>query len=228
MRTDRVIAFGNARLASTRCPGKMLRPLADTTLTDLALERLSALRGFDGVYFAAYEPELQQRVGHYPNVTLIERSHESAHTCNPITTVHDYLQDLDFDYAFWINSCHPLLRPETIEAALTVFRSDPAMKSLTAVCKTHNWFYALDGTPINNVDPTCIDTKRTPPLYEVVHAFHCFRKTHLFATASYWNNLPGDPHLFEIEPIEAVDVDTESDFLVAAATYTAARSGATA
>lgn len=221
MRTSRVIALGNARLGSHRCPRKMIRPFCGTTLTRLALERLDRLRGFDGVYFAAYEPELQAIAADFEHVTLIHRSRESAEACNPITKVHDYLHGLDCDYVFWINSCLPLLRAETIEHALERFRANPSIRSLTAVVRSHNWFYTLGGAPINNLDPRCIDTKLTPAVYEVCHAFHCFSREHLLSTESYWNNRPDDPHLVEIDPAETVDVDTELDFTVAEGIYSA-------
>jgi len=221
MRRERVIALGNARLGSTRCPGKMLRPFAGTTLTEIAVRRLARTTQFDGVYFAAYEEELKDIVRKYPEVTLIERSEASALASEPITLVHEYLREIDCDYVMWVNSCHALLLPETLDEAVRFFRTHPEIRSMTAVTKTRNWFYTMDGRPVNNPDPRIVNTMLTPAMWEVRHAFHLFRKEHFFLTASYWNNRPMDPYLYEIDPLEALDVDTELDFLIAEQVYRA-------
>ena len=54
----KIIAVGQARLNSTRCKRKMLRPFANTTLVELAVKRLGNVKNFDGVYFGAHEDEL--------------------------------------------------------------------------------------------------------------------------------------------------------------------------
>jgi len=199
----------------------MLRPFAGTTLAEIAVARLAATRAFDAVYFAAYDEPLKQLVRKYPGVRLIERSEASAKASEPITLVHEYLREIDCDYVMWVNSCHALLLPGTLDEAVGFFRSNDQIRSMTAVTKTHNWFYTLDGEPVNNTDPRIVNTLLTPAMWEVRHAFHLFRKDHFFETASYWNNQPGDPFLYEIDPLEALDVDTELDFLIAEQVYKA-------
>ena len=46
-------------------------------------------------------------------------------------------------------------------------------------------------------------------------------KDHFFKTASYWNNTENDPELFQIDDVEALDVDTETDFLISESIYKA-------
>jgi CMP-N-acetylneuraminic acid synthetase len=220
-RGGKIIALGNARLNSSRCLQKMVRPFANTTLAEIAIGRLGATTEFDGVYFAAYDEGLKQIVRQFPTVTLIERSEASANANEPITLVHDYLRNMEFDYVMWVNSCHCLLQPKTLDEAVRYFRAHPEIRSLTSVTRTHNWFYSMDGDPVNNKDPRIVNTKLTPNLWEVRHAFHLFSKEHFFRTASYWNNRPGDPYLYEIDGFEALDVDTELDFVISEQVYKA-------
>ena len=44
MEPARIGVFAFARTQSERCPNKMLRPFAGTTLTDIVLEKLSAFQ----------------------------------------------------------------------------------------------------------------------------------------------------------------------------------------
>ena len=54
-----------ARLGSTRVPGKMLRPFTNTTLVDILLEKLSKSTVINkkDIIFAAYEPVCNVRRG---------------------------------------------------------------------------------------------------------------------------------------------------------------------
>ena len=216
----RLIAFGTARLNSTRCKNKMLRPYADTSLAELAVKRLASLTSFDDVFFAAHENELLDVSRDYlPAASIIERSRESALENTSITVIYDYLRDIDFDYCMWINSCHAFLKPSTIESAATRFKQGKS-RSMTAVRKRYSWFYTLEGRSINNI-PTAAATEQSVPLLEVTHAFHIYQKDHFFKTASYWNNTENDPELFQIDDVEALDVDTETDFLISESIYNA-------
>ena len=50
-----------ARMGSQRVPGKMLKPFADTTLTDILFSKLtkSTIIPKLNIYFSAYEDELK-------------------------------------------------------------------------------------------------------------------------------------------------------------------------
>ena len=210
-----LIALGMARMQSTRCKRKMIRLFAGTTLTELAVKRLAAINNFDAVYFAAYENELLEIANKYlPLKSVIYRDKESAFAgANPddFLKTYDFLRKVDFDYCMWINSCHVFLRPETIDDAASEFRTKE-FKSMTAVKKCFTWFYTMEGDSINN-DPAITSTQFTTPLLEVTHAFHIFSKDQLFKSQSYWNNRKNDPFLYPIDDKEALDIDTEQDFV---------------
>jgi CMP-N-acetylneuraminic acid synthetase len=189
----------------------MLRPFAGSTLVDISLKRLAALTGFSNRYFAAYEPEFLDKAGRY-DVQLIKRSHESANIDEPINRIHEYLRDVDDDYIMWINSCNVFLSPQTIERARQCFLEKKS-RSMTSVVLNRNWFYwPGTGLPINNLDPSNVSTKSTPPVYEVVHAFHIFNREYFLEQSAYWRNQPGDPELFVIPEEERPDIDTEWEF----------------
>jgi len=221
----KLIAFGNARLNpnSPRCKNKMLRPFAGTTLVEIAARRLSNLTSFDGVYFAVHEEKLLKLVRNFlPEDSIIKRSQESASASGPITLIHDYLLDLEFDYCMWVNSCHAFLKSSTLDEAAKRFRQGQ-VRSMTAVRNRYTWFYTPEGKSINN-DPTIVSTAKTPPLFEVTHAFHLFEKDHFFKTASYWRNMENDPLMYVIDDLEALDIDTDIDFLISESVYKTSQS----
>ena len=215
----KVIALGNARLGSTRVKNKMIKPFGKTTLVEIALKRINQLKNFDEIYFAVYEDELIDIAKKIINPnSIIRRSKESADADYPITKVLDYLKNIEFDYCMWINSCHALLKAETIDKAINFFKEN-SFKSMTSVKKRTSWFYDEEMKPLNNTNPTQLRTEKSPPVYEVAHAFHVFNKKYLFQTNSYWSNIKNDPYLYVVSDLEALDVDNEADFIISEAVY---------
>lgn len=213
----KIAALVAVRKNSERCKNKMLRPFAGTTLVDLSLDRLSRLEGVDAKYFAANEDELLNKAACHP-ITVIKRSYESANVDEPINKIHEYLAVVPEDYILWINACNFFLSVDTLVRAVRDFR-DNGYRSMTSVVKNRNWFYSLESKPINNLDPTNVSTKSTPPLYEVVHAFHLFNREYFLEKSAYWRNQWEDPHLFEIPEEENFDIDTEWEFVIGEKLY---------
>ena len=59
---DEVAIVVQARLSSTRIPGKMIRSFADSTLVDILFEKLkrSSIIPFQNIYFSAWDEELKK------------------------------------------------------------------------------------------------------------------------------------------------------------------------
>ena len=204
-----VAVFLNARMQSRRCPGKMLRPFAGSTLLDLCLEKVAAL-GWSTTYFGAHEEALLERARRHPGLILYQRSLESARSDSDPRKIFEILRTIDAPYVMWINPCAPMLTVETLRAALGWFlKSDH--RSLTAVRELGGWFYAGDGRPLNETGGN-VDTMLSRPILQVTHGFHIYDRARMLETGRPWSNRPGDPHLFVIPEAEAYDIDTEEEF----------------
>ena len=57
---NEVAVVVQARMSSHRCPGKMARPFADSTLIDVAIEKIkkSKIIPIENFYLSVHEPEL--------------------------------------------------------------------------------------------------------------------------------------------------------------------------
>jgi|TARA_Y100000294_G_C8451784_1_gene294998 CMP-N-acetylneuraminic acid synthetase len=219
LREIKIIAVGQARLNSSRCNCKMLRPYGNTTLAELAVKRLAKLKNFDGVYFGAHENELLDIAkSNLPKKSIKFRTHDMANTDNMMLS-YSWIKKIDFDYCMWINSCHGHLTPETLDVAIESFKKNK-YKSMTSVVKRSTWYYNQNGDPVNNRNSkTQVISQDSEVLFEVAHAFHVFQKDHFFSTKTYWNNRKNDPFLYVLNDIEALDVDTEEDFLISESVY---------
>jgi CMP-N-acetylneuraminic acid synthetase len=221
-RPDDIAVFLNVRLRSRRCPGKMLRPFAGSTLIDICLKKVSALR-WDKTYFGAYEEELLERAKDYPGLTVYRRSMRSAQSDSDPREIFEILEVIDAPYVLWVNPCAPLLGVETLRAALQRFM-EIGSPALTSVKQVFGWFYSRDGRPLNNMAGN-VDTAQSEPVLQVAHAFHIYARRRMLETGRPWTNAPGDPDLFPIPDAEAHDIDTEEDFETVECLYRIRRQG---
>ncbi|MEE9118714.1 MAG: hypothetical protein V3U02_09010, partial [Calditrichia bacterium] len=205
-----------ARTGSQRCKNKMLREFAGSNLVSIALEKFSVKSKPFKLYFAAYEEELLD-IGRKYDCHIIERDEVSSRG-EKIETVMNYMSQISEDYVMFINACCPFLTIDTLERAIHCFDENKAL-SMTAVVKSHTWYYFQDGRPINFLDPTNLNTKTTEPLYAVTHAFHIFNRKRFIENHYFWTNKKKDPYLFEIPDKEAIDIDTELGFRIAESLY---------
>ncbi len=205
-----------ARTKSERCKNKMLRPFSNKSLIDIALAKFTRPQNSFNLYFAAYEEELK-RIGSRYSSTIINRTNESAEG-EDILVVFNYLSQIKEEYVMFINPCCPFLKLETLEKAAQFFMENN-LNSLTAVVRSNGWYYHLDGKPINYTDPTVVNSKCTKQVLKVAQCFHIFPRERFLQNGYLWKNEPQDPYFFEINDLEAVDIDTELEFLVAESLY---------
>ena len=85
--------------------------------------------------------------------------------------------------------------------------------SLFSVTRWQTRLYGADGTPINHDPDVLLRTQDLPPVYEENSNLYLFTADQIAAG----RRIGDRPILFEIHPLEAVDIDDEHDFVLAEA-----------
>lgn len=116
------------------------------------------------------------------------------------------------------HSTNPLLKPETVDSAVEkYFSSLEKYDSVFSVTKVQTRFYDINARPVNHNPQELIRTQDLPPLFEENSNFYIFSKTS-FKNAG--NNRIGlTPQIFEMNKLEAVDIDEPEDFTIAQLLY---------
>lgn len=215
MAAETVGVFSFGRKQSARCPNKLLRPFADTTLADIALAKLHAL-GPD-VFFAGYESEFADKAAAH-KVPFIRRSEHSVSIDEPIVEILSFLHDVPYTHLLIVNACLPFLKLETIHRFLAQ-ALEGGCRPAFAVARRQNHFISLDGRPLNfPADLKTINSKTVQPVYEFAHALYFFEREYFFQRGRYWDWQ--HVRLLEIDDrYELVDIDTEDDFAFAEALW---------
>jgi CMP-N-acetylneuraminic acid synthetase len=119
------------------------------------------------------------------------------------------------------HSTNPLLKSDTIDLALKKMLSneDESFDSIFSVTKIQTRLYEKDGNPVNHNPDELIRTQDLPPLFEENSNFFIFTKSS-FEKAGR-KRIGKKPLMFEIDKVEAIDIDEPQDFLIAEAIFKA-------
>ena len=214
-----VSAVINARKGSTRVPNKLLRQFSDSSLIEIALEKLNKMDFFEKKYLAIAEEEFEKILVKYNNVELLRRNKEAVKRgVNPLNITFAHYLKIESDYVFVFNPCLPCISINSIKVAFDYFQKTDFI-SYTAVVSTGDWIFSNEGKPLTNVDPKNVTTNKNISFKKGCHAFHIIPTKRFRNEGILWEFNINDPHLIEIPSEEAIDVDTLPEFYAAEILY---------
>lgn len=206
-----------ARLGSQRVPQKMIRPIAGTTLTDMAIETIKGCTSFpqENFYLSAYEPELL-KIGEKHNVNIYRRSEKSARSeGTPMTDMYEWWNKLPHKYCVLVNACAPFLTSKTIDTFVRSY-SYTESDGMFGVIRKKNYFWNFNKDLVTPLTEAVMNTKTVSPIYEAAHCLYAGRLDKI--GEGVWMgdfNTPGDIKLFQMEEQEVFDIDYEWQFEMA-------------
>ena len=208
----------HARKDSTRCPNKHLRPLGNTTLIDVALDKLSKL-DLDEKYLAVYDQELKDKV--IDGVKILHREYESVAPGNaPHNVMYKHLENVESDYIVNLNPCQPFLKVDKLQQIITLFKYSNFDSMITAK-QERNFYWDDDKNPINFKPNDRLSTTTGPWINVATHSLVIYKKQYMLENWELFPNTKHNPYPFVIDwsEKELLDVDTETDFKIVESYY---------
>ena len=124
------------------------------------------------------------------------------------------LNNIDSDIYIQTHSTSPLLTIKSLDAAIEKMISKATdFDSIFSVTKIQTRFYDKNGNPFNHDPKELLRTQDLEPLFEENSGFYIFTKES-FKNADH-KRIGLRPLMFEIDKIEAIDIDEPSDFIIA-------------
>ena len=187
----------NARLNSSRMKSKMVRPFADTTLLEIALEKLNRLDFFDYRFLAVAEEDLIEKVSKYSHIDVLRRNQKSVEPGphHPMITFEHYTR-VPTEYFFIINSCSAFLSIETIKRAYDLFQETNFRSYISAV-ETRDWVFNAKGEPLTHTNPNTLQNTSDGEVFlRATHAFYIANKKYFSQNdGKLWDLQINDPCL---------------------------------
>ncbi len=210
-----IAALVPMRHHSQRVPGKNYRPLAEKPLYQHIIETLLAVPEITAIMVDTdSEPVMDGLRTNFPQVKIIQRPENLRAPEIPMNEILAYdTAQIEADFYLQTHSTNPLLKAETISAAINGFLSKyPAFDSMFSVTRLQTRLWDSLTRPINHNPAILLQTQDLPPVYEENSCFYLFTRPNLIARR---NRLGERPLMFEIPRLESIDIDEESDFQIA-------------
>jgi len=199
---------------SERVPRKNIRDFCGRPLFHWILSALEASEYITSTIINTDSEYIAEEASKYFDVIIHKRpDYLLKITCNEANQIIEY--DLSIDegeFYLQTHSTNPFLKTDTINRAIEAFFEKDKHDGLMSVTPLQKRFYRKDGTPINHNPKELIKTQELPPIYEENSCIYIFSKEEFLNRK---NRIGIKPLLFPIDPVEAIDIDEESDFLIA-------------
>jgi CMP-N-acetylneuraminic acid synthetase len=213
--TPRVVALVPMRHHSERVIGKNYRPFAGRPLYHHIVSSLLACPLVAEVVIDTDSTVVMQDASqHFPQVRLIERPEHLRADTTPMNDVllHDVTQ-VESVYYLQTHSTNPLISTETITRAVQLFCNNyPVYDSLFGVTRVQTRLWDGLARALNHNPAILLRTQDLPPVYMENSCMYIFTRTIL---ETRHNRIGERPFMFEIDRIEAWDIDEALDFSIA-------------
>ena len=153
------------------------------------------------------------------SVIIIDRPKEIQGGDVSMNKIIEYdLSKIDGEYFLQTHSTNPLLKVETLDKAIeTYFKNLDKYNSLFSVTRVQTRFYDKNANPINHNPEELLRTQDLEPLYEENSNFYIFSKESFKNAGNRRIGLK--PKIFEVNKLEAIDIDEPEDFILAEVLY---------
>jgi|TARA_B100000212_G_scaffold334891_1_gene306164 CMP-N-acetylneuraminic acid synthetase len=219
---DDICFIVQARLNSQRVPQKMIKPFAGSNLFELIIDKLifSDIIPRENIFASVHEDELKQ-IAYKNKINIFDRSYESANNDNSLQKIYEWHDKLPYKYCVLISGCNPLLRIHTIDNFVNQFLNQDE-ENLFAVFEKKQYYWNKEGALVTPwpKGQTIMNTKAVEPTYEAAHVLYASRLD-LIKENRFMGDFEaeGGIKLFQMDELEAFDIDEPWQFEVAEVLY---------
>ncbi|MRR53106.1 MAG: acylneuraminate cytidylyltransferase family protein [Deltaproteobacteria bacterium] len=209
----KIAAIVPLRHTSERVPGKNYRSFAGQPLYHYIIKNLLACPLIATVIVDTDSQIIMEDCQrHFPVVTVRERpEHLRAGTVPMNEVLLNAVTRDEADFYLQTHSTNPLLTTATITKAIETFLSVyPVYDTLFSVTRLQTRLWDQLSRAVNHNPAILLRTQDLPPIYEENSCIYIFNRNTL---ESRQNRIGVRPFMFEIDKLEASDIDEEIDFV---------------
>ena len=215
----KLIALLPMKAHSERVPNKNMRDFCGKPLYHRVLEALLESRYIKEVCINTDSKQIAEDAhSNFDRIRIIDRPQYLQGDLVPMNDIIAYdLTQIEGEHFLQTHSTNPLLTAPTIDRAIEAyFNSLDCCDSLFSITRLQTRLYWPDGRPINHNPDELLRTQDLPPVCEENSNIYIFSKK---SFQKHKRRIGEKPYLFEMDKIEAVDIDEETDFQIAEALY---------
>lgn len=206
---------------SERVPNKNMRNFNAKPLYQAIVEALLASKYIAKIVINTDSPLIKTNAKetYGDKIFIIDRPENIQGDYVSMNTIIDFdLSQLEGEHFIQTHSTNPLLKTSTIDSAIEAyFKGLQSYDSLFSVTRLQTRLYDKNAKPINHDPNELLRTQDLEPLYEENSNFYIFSKQSF--TYAGKKRIGLKPQIFEVNQLEAVDIDEPEDFKLAELLY---------
>ncbi|WP_207653896.1 cytidylyltransferase domain-containing protein [Clostridium sp. BSD9I1] len=215
---NKIVALVPMKGHSERVPNKNIRDFAGEPLFFKILESLEKSRYIKDIYIDTDSDVIQELAIKNFDVKFIRRPKELIGDFISMNDIINYdLTQIDSPYYIQTHSTNPLLTTETIDKVIEFyFENISTYDSLFTVTRLQTRLFDKNQNAINHNPNELIRTQDLSPVFEENSNIYMFSKDSFIKNKQ---RIGKKPYMYELDKYEAIDIDDESDFILAEALY---------
>jgi CMP-N-acetylneuraminic acid synthetase len=221
--SKKIVALLPMKGNSERVPNKNIKDFAGKPLYHRTMEVLLSSRYIDKVIVNTDSDLIKKDLLKFfsEKVIIIDRPQELIGDMVSMNKIIECdVNKVRADFYIQTHSTNPLLKTITVDDAIEKMISlheDGVYDSVFSVTKLQTRLYKSKGEPFNHDPKKLLRTQDLDPLYEENSNFYIFTKDSFDKSGG--KRIGSNPLMFEVDKIEAIDIDEPSDFIIAETLY---------
>lgn len=197
------------RAGSERVKNKNIRPFAGSSLLEIKIKQLLSIKELDGVVVNSESDEMLD-IAKALGAETYKRDDYYASSTVPINEVYRNIGETTAaDIIVYANATNPLLKNESVSNAIKAFIKKDSQYDTLNTAHLIKEFMWLNNKPINYELDNMPKSQNLPNIYALNFALNIFDRQYAIDNSSIVGK---HPLLFELDSIEATDIDNEIDF----------------
>jgi len=219
----KIVALLPMKGNSERVPNKNMKDFAGRPLYHRVMETLLSSKYIKKIIVNTDSDAIKNdlKLNFNDNVIIIDRPKEIIGDKVSMNKIIEYdINKIEADFFIQTHSTNPLLKKESLDSAIEKMISlseKRSYDSIFSVTKLQTRLYKSNGEPVNHNPKELKRTQDLEPLYEENSNFYIFTKQSFYNSGG--KRVGEKPFMFEIDKMEAIDIDELQDFVIAEELY---------
>ncbi|MBO4740616.1 MAG: acylneuraminate cytidylyltransferase family protein [Bacteroidales bacterium] len=206
-----------ARSGSMRVKNKNIRPFAGSTLLEVKIEQLLRIPQLDGIVVNSNDDEILGIAQKYGVETVKRDAYYASNVVSMNEVYKNMAEHVDADVIVYANCTNPLLADATITKAIELYK-EKSQQGFDSLNTAHliKEFMFQDNKPINFAIERMPRSQDLPDISALNFAVNILTREDMIARKTV---IGANPYIFNIDEVEATDIDNEIDFAFAEYMY---------
>lgn len=212
----KITALIAARSGSVRVQNKNIRPFVDSTLLEIKIEQLKRISNIDEVVVNSNDDEILNIAQEHGVQTIRRDAYYASNSVSMSDVYRNMAENIDGDIIVYANCTNPLIKDETIYEIIEFFKQNCDKYDSVNSAHLIKEFLFKDNLPINYDLRHQPRSQDLPDISALNFAVNVLQKSTMIEA----KNVVGyKPFLYNIDLIEATDIDNPIDFFISEKIY---------